>query len=426
MKVTFIQPYYENVWEPLGLGYIIAYCKKHYEGDLEVNCFQAKFDDRTAILRGSFDSDIVAFSCTSPAYAHGLHLAKCIKNINPDVHTVFGGWHPTALPAEVIKESCVDQVIIGEGEGPMLRVLNGHREKVFGNAIKLRGNEIPWPDRETIRNDRTVELCELMNGQRTASFQMNRGCKVRCVFCAERIMTGWYGKENNPIRSREFLDVIEEIKAVRDEYDINYFKFVDATFDLSPEQVISFCMFKVAMGLDMEWECNIHPGFVQHEAVFEWLKKANCSQINVGCESGSPRILKDVGKGTSLRQIKNVFKWAKEHGIKRRGYFLLGMPREDSKDILATMQLIDEIEPDVVGFTILAPYPGSDLYNPDFHTHVDWSKVDEYSNDIWRNSKFTNSELKQIQSNLKNRYSHLLCERQNEDKQEMAKDGSSI
>jgi anaerobic magnesium-protoporphyrin IX monomethyl ester cyclase len=413
MKVTFIQSYYENVWEALGLGYIIAYCKVYYKGELEINFFQAKFDDHAAILRGSMDSDIVAFSCTSPAYAHGLHLAKCIKNINPDVHTVFGGWHPTALPEEVIKEPCVDQVVVGEGESALLQILNGDR----GKLLRYSGHNhilMPWPDRETIHNERTIDLCETMNGRRTASFQMNRGCKVHCKFCAEQGMTGKYSRTNNPIRSRYPLDVIEEIKMVRDEYNIDYFKFVDATFDVTAATVIEFCRFKEATGLDLEWECNIHPGFVQDEKVFEWLKRANCNQINVGCESGSPKILKDVGKGTSLGQIHNVFKWAKQHGIKRRGYFLLGMPDENFYDHDLTVDLIDNIEPDVVGFTILCPYPGTDFYDHESHKDVDWSKTDEYSNDFWNTLHDDNKHLKNRQEYFLDRYSHLLCERQNE------------
>ena len=52
-------------------------------------------------------------------------------------------------------------------------------------------------------------------------------------------------------------------------------------------------------------------------------QKLDCEQINVGVESGSPYVLKDVGKGTSLASIKTVFKWAKKHGIKRRAYLFI-------------------------------------------------------------------------------------------------------
>ncbi len=415
MKVTFIQPYYHNVWEALGLGYIIAYVKKHYAGDVDIKFFQAKFDDDTAIIHGSEDSDIVAFSCTSPAYTHGIHLARALKNINPNIHVVFGGWHPTALPEQVIQQDCIDQVIVGEGEYVMSLILDGYRKMpvVFGD--KLPSDELPWPDRETIRNDRTIDLCEKMNGRRTASFQMNRGCKVHCKFCAEIGMTGKYNREHNPIRSRDAGNVLHEICETKRKYDINYFKFVDATFDVDIDTVINFCkayIYSLNDDYKLEWECNIHPGFAQDEKMYDWLKSANCNQINIGVESGSPRILRDIGKGTRVEHIKNVFKWAKKYGIKTRGFFLLGMPNETREDLDLTEKLIDEIEPDVVGFTILCPYPGSDFYDPVKHKDVDWSATDEYSNDFWFTKHNSNFQLKCWQTHFMEKHKDILCERQ--------------
>lgn len=225
-------------------------------------------------------------------------------------------------------------------------------------------------------------------------------------------MTGKHHGKKNPIRTRDYDDLLDEIDEVSFEYGLTYFKFVDATFDRDAKTVIDFCKKKVGRGMILPWEANIHPNFVQDEEVFRWLAKANCVQINVGVESGSPYILKDVGKGTQVSGIKKVFKWAKKHGIKRRGFFILGMPGETNDDIVMTMDLIDEIEPDVVGFTILAPYPGGDYYSPTFHGDVDWSKVDEYSNDIWKTTNFTNEDLKELQTMLKMRYDARLCERQ--------------
>lgn len=411
MKITFIQPYYENVWEALGIGYIIAYCKEHAGGNHDYRFFHGNFDHQADMVLQGSTSDIVAISCTSPTYAHALQIARDIKFLNSNVHIVFGGWHPTALPDEVIKEDNVDQVIVGEGELAMVRVMLGSRKPIL-KGVKLEADELPWPDRVAIKNERTIDLCEKMNGKRIASFQLNRGCKVHCKFCSEITMTGKHHGKNNPIRTRDFDDVLAEIDEVAHEYRLNYFKFVDATFDRDAQTVIDFCKTKIDRGMILPWEANIHPNFVQHEEVFYWLKKAQCEQINVGVESGSPYVLTDIGKGTQLPSIKNVFKWAKKHGIKTRAFFLIGMPDESDEDIDYTIELIDEIEPDVVGFTILAPYPGGDFYDPILHKDVDWSKVDEYSNDVWSTPNFSNKDLKDTQAYLKDRYKHLLCERQ--------------
>lgn len=410
MKVTFIQPYYHNVWEALGIGYLISYLKEYTTKEVDINFFQGNFDHTEDIIKGSLDSDIVFFSCTSPAYRHGLYMANRIRIVNPKARIVFGGWHATAIPYDVIREECVDQVVTGEGEQAVVDIVNGNRSTLVQGGV-MRTVDLPWPDRQAIKNDRTISLCKTMNDKRTASFQLNRGCKVHCKFCSEVKMTGKYNRESNPIRTRAYHDLLDEIMCVDLEYNLDYFKFVDATFDKNIDTVKDFCYYKDSRGDRLKWECNIHPGFVQDESVFEYLAMADCDQINVGVESGSPKILNAIGKGTSVESIKNVFKWAEKYNIKRRAFFLIGMPQENQQDLRMTEELIDEIEPDVVGFTLLAPYPGTDYYNSSFYRDVDWSRVDEYSNDIW-DTAYTNHQLKLIQKYFTDKYSHLLCERQ--------------
>jgi radical SAM superfamily enzyme YgiQ (UPF0313 family) len=224
-------------------------------------------------------------------------------------------------------------------------------------------------------------------------------------------MTGKYNRVTNPIRTRSYHDLIDEIQHVSMDYNLNYFKLVDATFDKDVDTVLGFCETKVKRLCSIPWEANIHPGFAQDERAFEALAEANCEQINIGVESGSPYVLSDIGKGTSVERIKKVFEWAKKYGIKRRAFVLLGMPVETEDDHLLTEALLDEMRPDVVGFTILAPYPGSDYYNQDFK-YVDWSEVDEYSNAIWHTQNFSNKQLKETQARFVEKYSKLLCERQ--------------
>jgi radical SAM superfamily enzyme YgiQ (UPF0313 family) len=385
-KVILIQPYYENIWEPIGLGYIGSYLKKNFDGELDLQCFQGNFDTDETIINACIDADVVGFSCTSPAYPHALRLAKIIKEKNPNVRNVFGGFHVSALPNECIEQHAVDQVVVGEGEEVFLDIVNGNTNPII-QGTKPPPEELPWPDRNLIKK---------MNGKRILSFQCNRVCPVACAFCAERIITGRFNRRNNPIRSRPLSDLCDEIEYAIEKFNINYFKFVDAT---------------IKRNITTEWECLIHASFAS-EDMFEWLKMAQCHQVNIGCESGSDRILRDIGKGLKTQTIKNVFAWAKKHGVERRGFFLFGMPNETREDLRLTEKLIDEIKPDVVGFTILCPYPGTNLYDPELHQNVDWEKADEYSNDFWCTEHFTNIELKAQQTYFKTKYDLLLCERQ--------------
>jgi radical SAM superfamily enzyme YgiQ (UPF0313 family) len=165
---------------------------------------------------------------------------------------------------------------------------------------------------------------------------------------------------------------------------------------------------------NIEWGCNMVANNVDAE-ICEALVKANCTSIWIGVESGCPEILKDIRKPVNIDQIKKAFKVAKEFGLNRRAYCILGMPKESYDTIKKTEELIDEIRPDVVGFTILAPYPGSGFYNSREHNKVDWSKVDEYNNDITSTDFLSNAELKAEQSRLTEKYIDSITLRQQEE-----------
>ena len=407
MKVMFVQPRYFNIWEALSIAYIAAYTKEKYPGKLQMSFYQGYFDDDETIINDAKNSDIVAFSCTSPVYRAAVQLAGKIKKINSPVRTVFGGWHPSAVPYDCIGEDVVDQVVVGEGEEAFLDIMNGDMSPVIYGRKLSDLNEI-FPDRDLIKNMRTVDLCEKMIGERITSFQSVRGCPFSCAFCSERVVTGVYNRKVNPLRERDHRHLLEEIAWIAKKYSLSYFKFVDATWNTSTDKVISFCEEKMRMKVSLPWEANVHAAFVNKE-MLKAMKAAGCRQINVGCESGSQKVLKEIRKGLSVEKIRDVFKWSKKIGLERRAFFLLGMPSETVEDIRLTEKLIEEIQPDVFGITILSPYPGSDLYDETKMRDYDWTCADEYSNPYWHTEHFQNTDLKEWQEYLTNKFESNLA-----------------
>jgi anaerobic magnesium-protoporphyrin IX monomethyl ester cyclase len=406
MKITLIQPYYHNIWEAAGLGYIASYCRKNYKGKLKFGFYQSYFDSDEKIINGAKDSDIIGFSCTSPTFKHGVKLADKLKIISPKSRIVFGGHHVSALK-DKIDEKSIDQIVVGEGEKAFFEILEGKTDRiVYGRPASFE--DLSWPDRDLINNGRTVELCQEMIGKRIASFQANRVCLFQCRFCSEKAITGAHNRKTNPVRQRNVKDLLDEIEKTTRKYNLNYFKFVDATFNTSTEYVISFCEEKMRRNFNLEWECMIHAGIAQKE-IFPWLSKANCRQIDVGCESGSDRVLKEIRKGVNVEKIINVFDWAKENKIERRAFFILGSPNEQEEDILLTEKLANRIQPEVFGVTILCPYPGCDYYEYDKMKDIDWESTDEYSNDFWQTKYFQNSELKKWQKYLSDKFKDRLA-----------------
>ncbi len=403
MKVTLIQPKYFNIWEALGLAYIGAHLKRQFPGELELKFYQGNFDDDSTIIEGASTSDFVGFSCTSPVFKPALHLARSIKKINPGVRTVFGGFHPSAVPEDCLEEDAVDQVIVGEGEEAFLKILLGENAPLVQGERFDGLNEV-FPDRVLIRNIRTVDLCEQQIGKRITSFQSVRVCPFRCSFCAERIVTGVYNRNENPLSERNPEHLLDELESVTKELNLDYFKFADATWNTSIEKVMAFCEEKIKRNFNLPWDANVHASFADKE-MLRIMKAAGCQLINVGVESGSQRILNDMKKGLSVKNVKNVFRWGRELGLERRGFFFLGMPNETEADIRLTEKLVEEIEPDVFGVTILSPYPGTSHYDPNTMKDYDWTFADEYSNPYWQTQHFSNSEIKRWQTYLTDKFS---------------------
>ena len=138
------------------------------------------------------------------------------------------------------------------------------------------------------------------------------------------------------------------------------------------------------------------------------MAKAGCRKIAIGVESGSPKILKQIGKGTTVESIRRCVKWAKEAKISTRGYFILGMPEENEEDIRMTERLAEELDLDEYGFSLLCPYPGTEMYDEVKYAGIDWAEADEYSNDFWHSKHLTNEELKKKQKYLARKFGHKL------------------
>lgn len=397
MRVVFVQPKAPSqFWESLGVGYIASFCKKYYNFDAEF--FHGNFDSDEEIINGCKYADIVAFSCTTPTYAKGLELARRVKNINPYVKIVFGGWHVTAIKKQ---DAVVDSIIIGEGELSTLSILMGSRSRLM-QGLPLEFEHLPWPDRDFIKQSRTLDLCEKICGERILSFQSRRGCPMNCSFCAEKCMT------DGDVRVRDPYDLMNEIEYTFDKYNGTMFKFVDPTWCYPESAAKGFCLEKIKRGNTFPWEGLAHAAFLNKD-LLKLMKESGCKQINVGVESGSQRVLNEMRKGITVSKIKKVFKWGKEAGISMRGFFLLGLEK-NMEDFELTKKLIKEISPDILGVTILCPYPGSDYYK-DEYKNEDWYKCDQY-NSFWSTEHFTNEQFIGMQKDIYKEFSDKVVHHQ--------------
>src|SRR4030042_3907942 len=93
-----------------------------------------------------------------------------------------------------------------------------------------------------------------------------------------------------------------------------------------------------------------------------WLKKAGCSLIAYGVESGNQVGIDYLQKGITRAQIRRAFALTRQAGIQPMAYFILGIPVETYAQGLETIRFAKEIKPDYAQFSILSPFQGTKLY----------------------------------------------------------------
>jgi anaerobic magnesium-protoporphyrin IX monomethyl ester cyclase len=400
-KIVFIQPKTFHTWEALNIGYLTSYLRLH--GYNNLGFYSGFFDSDEEIIKGCKDADIVGFSCTSPQMKHALHLAKTIKNSKN--YIVFGGVHPSALPEDSLENGWVDAVVVGEGEKAFLDIVQGNRKQKVKHPYIENLDDLPFPDRYLIQEERNIQQAYKDNGIRIASIFSSRGCPFLCTFCASHSV--WSRK----VRYRSPDNILEEFGKVVKDLKIDFVKFSDDTFVLKMKLVKEFCEKKIKRNIKTPWGCNIRADKVD-EDLLKLMKRAGCRELWIGIESGSTKILKEMKKGIDLGEVRRLFEVTAKLGFFRRAYILLGTPEESLEDIKLSEEIVDEIKPDAVGFTILAPYPGTSYYDFKLHKNVNWAEVDEYENRITRTKFLSNGDLLREQARLVSKYQKNIVFRQ--------------
>ena len=372
MRVGLVRGKFHSIWESLACGYLKSYTsdlvapEDYYFGD-------GYFDSDEEIIQKASECDIVGFSGTSSQMRWNLEIANAIKARAPDVRIYVGGYGPSVDPTRFLGK--VDGVVVGEGEVPWREILqSGGRETglIMRPAIGIL-DSIPFPDRAFIKVERCIQVAKIEEGRRVTSIFGNRGCYRRCKFCADGTKLTIYGVK---LRERSPKNIADEMEQVRDDWNIQFFKFCDPEVNTRLGRNEELCEELINRKWDTPWGGNMIASPIR-EREAKTLYEAGCREVWIGLESGNLQVHQHIGKGVSPGTIRESFKTTKDAGLLRRAYVLMGTPLETLSTIKDTENLIDEVKPDTVSFSVLAPYPGTSYWREEF-AYWDWSEIDEY------------------------------------------------
>jgi len=189
-----------------------------------------------------------------------------------------------------------------------------------------------------------------------ANIQTKRGCPFACVYCTYPLLEG------QRMRLRPIPDIVREIGELL-AAGIDYLYFVDDIFNYRPEFAASLCQAMTGAQLKVKWSAFINPGFVDHP-LLETMVAAGCDAVEFGSESGSPVMLKNLGKSFGVDAVRDASRLCRESGIDFAHYILFGGPGESAETVLETFALMDDVAPTaVIAMTGIRIFPGTALYH---------------------------------------------------------------
>jgi len=390
---------------PLNLAYLASYLRKD-QPEVEIKVLDCeglgltypKIKEEIIKIR----PDIVGITTPTPAFTQVLEICRLIKEeISPDIITILGGPHPTALPKETVAEKNIDIGVVYEGEITFAELVGALDKKTSLREIKgiyfkdENGQVIQTEAREPIKDLDSLSFpardlfdtdlyfpppTKRISPWKAGNMITSRGCPYQCTYCMASFM--WQRK----VRFRGIANVMSEIEECISKYGIREFNFHDELFTVSKKRTIEFCQEVVKRNLEIAWVCMIRVDFADEETL-RWMKRAGCRKIMFGFESGSQMILDLMKKNVAMEKAEEAVRLVKKVGIKTAGNFMLGNIGETEETIRQSIDLAKKLNCDTMAFFVASPYPGTEFYQIAkqkgyFRPDVTWKDFTLVSNNL--------------------------------------------
>lgn len=383
MKILLVYPYFidrrineEDVSAvPMGLYYVGAMLLANGYAVEILNAWDlGASPHRIQQILDDKRPDVIGFSILHANRWGGIDIARMAKKINPQAHVVFGGVGATFLWEHFLQHFPeIDYVVRGEGETSFLelvRYLGGKEaaapDHIAGLAFRKKGRPFATEDREPV-----ADLDSLPAPADYFTFQhlsLTRGCPSGCTFCGSPA----FWKRRTRFHSVDYF--VSQIERLVNK-GIRFFFVSDDTFTLKRKRVIDICRRIVDLDLDITWAAISRVDCVDGE-MLAWMRRAGCTQISYGVESGSRKIRALYRKNISDEDICRAFDLTVRFGIMARAYFIYGAPQESDATIDESLDLLGRIRPLSAIFYILDLFPGTELYE-------EYKRRTGATDDIW-------------------------------------------
>jgi len=366
----------KTLYYPLWLAYATGYLEKKGHKSRLIDAIAFDWDVEKVLEDVSkFNPDLVVIDSNFSSIKNDINIANQIKEKTGALNVIVG---PPAsqFPKEIIEDG-IDIVARFEFEESLNEIAmaletGGDLTEIKGITFRKGKEIISNPDRDFTTSEFLDELPFVskvfekhlyikdyfLSHSLYPVIQIftGRGCPNYCTFCSwpETLMGRKY-------RVRSVKDVVDEFEFIKNKLpEVKEIFIEDDSFTIDRNRIVKFCDELMERDINIVWSCQSRAEL--DYATMKKMKEAGCRLLDVGFESGSDEILKNIKKGVTVQQLREFTVDAKRAGLKILADFVIGFPGETKETAEQTINFIKEIKPDILQVAVATPMPGTDFY----------------------------------------------------------------
>ncbi len=319
-------------------------------------------------------------SIAGPMIRHALAITGMVREFSPETKVVWGGPHSLVAGELAIRSPLIDAVVVCEGEETLPRLCEAFLENTPLSDIKglwlkdenggpFFTGHAPMQDLSSLP---PVSYRLAGNryffgsqGRPTAFFETSRGCPYSCRYCYQSIAGRPWRAASPEWVQGALAFLLDENPEVRHLYvaDDNYFFDTDRTSQITRGLLEA--------GKDLTYQvqgASLVDLLKLSDRDIKELRRSGCVRLDIGAESGSPRMSAVLGKKVQPQALLDLAGRLAKKGIIPWINLVLGFPGESNEDIERSldhaMDLVEGIPSAMVSpIAAFYPYPGTRLFD---------------------------------------------------------------